>query len=330
MSTGAGEQSLGGLGEAGILADVFAALPPAGPRVGVGPGDDAAVLAVAGNMIATTDAMVLGRDWRHEWSSAADVGAKAVVQNLADVAAMGGVGTAILVTLVAPVELPASWAKNLVRGILSVATPAGVDLIGGDLSSSEGALVVSVTALGRLPGPGPVLRSGASPGQLLAASEPLGRSGAGWWLLQHDHPRSEEPPEQRALAERLVDFHRRPSPDLSQGPAAALAGAGAMIDVSDGLVRDAGRIAAASGVGIDLDPRAVAAMADLLTPAVTTQVARECVLTGGEEHALLATFDSGTMPDNWLPIGRVLTGRESGVLVGGVAPDQHGWDHFGG
>lgn len=323
MSDPTRRPTLGDLGESGILAEVFAALPAAGATVLVPPGDDAALLRVAGHrVVATTDALVRDRDWRDEWSSAADVGAKAVVQNLADVAAMGGVGTGLLVTLVAPPSLAASWAQGLVQGIVAAATPAGVPVLGGDLSSSAADVVVSVTALGEVDG-APVLRSGARPGQVIAVSEALGRSGAGWWLLRHpeQHPK-------QAQAERWREFHRRPSPDLTQGPVAAAAGAGAMIDVSDGLLRDAGRIAGASAVHIDLDPDAVAAMARRLGSAVPQEVARDCVLTGGEEHCLLATFDPDRVPSGWHRLG--LVGEGQSVTVGGREPDQLGWDHFGG
>ena len=127
-----------------------------------------------------------------------------------------------------------------------------------------------------------------------------------------------------------MDYHRRPTPDLAAGRAAAVAGATAMLDVSDGLVRDAGRIARASGVGLDLDPALLAGDVAALAPAVGEQEARRCVLTGGEEHSLLACFPAGTaLPAGWRPLGRVVTG--AGVTVGGVLQGPGGgWDHFGG
>jgi thiamine-monophosphate kinase len=103
-----------------------------------------------------------------------------------------------------------------------------------------------------------------------------------------------------------------------------------MLDVSDGLVRDAGRIARASGVGLDLDPALLAGDVAALAPAVGEAEARRCVLTGGEEHSLLACFPAGTaLPPGWRPLGRVVTG--TGVTVGGVLQGPGGgWDHFGG
>ncbi len=325
------ELTIGQLGEAGILADVLRDLA-SGDSVLVGPGDDTALLATGGAVLATTDAMVRGRDWRDEWSSAHDVGAKVVVQNLADLAAMGGVGTGLLVTLVAPGTLPAQWARDLMAGIALVADGEGVPVIGGDLSSSEGAVVVSVTALGEVPGGRPVLRSGASPGQQLAVSGSVGRSAAGLEVLRRSEADWWPPAEDVEQVGSWVAYHCRPDPDLSQGPLAAAAGATSMIDLSDGLVRDGGRIAEASGVRLELDERVVADLAGQYAPVLGSRTALECVLTGGEEHSLLATFPRGAVPTGWLALGRTAAAGAGGAGVWwrGERCTGGGWDHFGG
>lgn len=333
--------TLGGAGEAGVLGEVFAALA-ALPDDGVlvGPGDDTALLEVGrGAVLATTDTMVLGRDWRDEWSTAHDVGIKSVTQNLADIASMGGRGTGLLVTLVAPTTLPLAWARELTEGIAWAAGRAGVPVVGGDLSSAPpGMVAVSVTALGELPAdvPGPVLRSGARPGDVLAVSGPLGRSGAGWQLLEGGaHLATGLDPS----AERALAHHRRPLTDLAQGPVAARAGATAMLDVSDGLVRDGDRIARASGVRIDLDEESVERLAQELQPALGPEEARAQVLRGGEEHELLATFpDVAAVPAGWIVLGSVTGPVPEGDTDGTgmwwrglrLDPTSGGWDHFGG
>ncbi len=334
------EPTLGDWGEQGLLGRVFALLSEvdASERVLVGPGDDTALLAVGGArpaVLATTDTMVRGRDWRDDWSSAQDVGAKCVVQNLADLAAMGGVGTGLLVTLVAPASLPGRWALELTQGVARAAGSAGVPVIGGDLSSVDGDIVmVSITALGELPmgGPGvPVLRSGAQVGDVLAVSEGLGRSAAGLALLESGEHGGWPTREAAALAGELVGYHCRPQPDLTQGPLAAAAGATAMIDVSDGLGRDAGRIATASGVRIDLREEGVLSLVERLVPAVSPEVALQCVLTGGEEHSLLATFGAGHVPEGWTELGVVLASDTENDRVAwwrGVPLRHGGWDHF--
>lgn len=313
--------ALRGHTEAQILAVINAGLAEGGglhgPRVLVGPGDDTALLQVdSGSVLITTDAMVLERDWRDDWSPPVAVGRKCVAQNAADIAAMGGGTTGLVVTLAAGAETTLAWVADLAVGIGQEAARAGATVLGGDLSSAPvGVRMVSVTAVGELAGRGPVLRSGARPGDVLAVSGRLGRSAAGLLLLQQE--RAETAPE-------LVAYHRIPVVDYGDGPSAAAAGATAMLDVSDGLLLDAGRIAAASEVRIDIDSDCLAT--DVADLEVVGDAARQCVLTGGEEHVLLATFPPGAVPAQWNPIGRISLG--DGVRVDGQDTQGGGWDHF--
>jgi thiamine-monophosphate kinase len=290
----------------------------------VAPGDDAAVLRTTEETVATTDTAVLGRDWLDAWSSGADIGHKVIVQNLADVAAMGGTPTGVLITLVADPGLSLEWVLDHAEGLGSACAEADVAVLGGDLSSAPpGVVMVSVTALGRLDGP-VVLRSGATPGDVLAVCGSLGLAAAGLRLLE------------TGLEERhplAVERQRRPVSPLAAGPLAARAGATAMLDVSDGLVRDGTRLARASGVVLEI------ALADLeadlaeIRDAVGAVEAVECVLAGGEEHSLLATFAADLLPPGWRVIGRareVTAGERSGVLVDGRSVTHTGWDHFRG
>lgn len=335
--------TLGEVGESGVLREVFAALAdtPTG-GVLVGPGDDTALLRVrSGALLATTDTMVRGPDWRDDWSTAFDVGVKVVTQNLADLAAMGGVGTGLLVTLVAERSTPLAWARELTEGLAWGCTRAGVPVLGGDLNGADdGVAMVAVTALGEL-GRGvdrPVLRSGARPGDVLAVSGPLGRSAAGLELLRRagaDRASGDAGADAAAEGPRaaLLAHHLRPVTDLAQGPVAARSGARAMIDVSDGLVRDADRVARASGVVLELAPEAVEGLAAPLVPAVG-DAATTCVLGGGEEHELLACFP-GEPPAGWTVLGRAVgvpPAGTPGVDLDGrrLDPRTGGWDHFGG
>lgn len=329
--------TLAGRGEAGLLGDVLAAyrdLPTDG--VLVGPGDDTALLTVRrGAVLATTDTVVRDRDWRDDWSSAQDVGIKVVTQNLADLAAMGGRGTGLLVALAAPPTLPMSWARGLSEGIATAAGLAGVPVVGGDVSSTASdTVMVAVTALGELAEgvQTPVLRGGARPGDVLAVSGPLGRSGGGLTLLLAGRTVGQDEQERG-----LLDHHRRPLVDLGRGPSAARAGASAMIDVSDGLVRDGDRVARASGVTLALDRAAAEGLAARLVPALTASQALRQVLAGGEEHELLATFPAASaVPAGWTVLGRAVAAQHGdgppGVRLGGMwlDPSAGGWDHFGG
>ena len=140
--------SLRDVGEAGVLRRILPLLPP-GRATLLGPGDDAAVLAAPdGRVVASTDVMVQDRDFRLDWSTAEDVGVKAAAQNLADVAAMGAVPTALLVSLVAPPDTEVAWAEGLARGLALGCAASGTTVAGGDLSSGP-VLMVSVTGARR-------------------------------------------------------------------------------------------------------------------------------------------------------------------------------------
>jgi thiamine-monophosphate kinase len=342
------------LGEFGLIAALSGWLPR-DPRALVGIGDDAAVLAAPdGRVVASTDFLLEGRHFRRDWSSGTDVGHKAAARSLIDVAAMGAVPTGLLVALGAPPDLPVTWARDLTEGLAAECARAGATVVGGD-TASAGSILVATTVLGDLAGRAPVLRSGAAPGDLVAVTGPLGHAAAGLALLEAVHTVS--PTDPPAWAASLVAAHRRPQPSYDAGPEAADLGATAMIDISDGLLADLGHIASASGVLIDLS-------SDRLSPGTGLQAAARAlhpffgrtergsgpqhaqalawVLTGGEDHALAATFPPGTaLPPRWTTIGTVHAkrggarggrplGRQSqGVLVDGQAwAGSAGWDHF--
>jgi len=332
-------RSVADLGEWGVIAAIAGRLP-AGSLTSVGIGDDAAVVgAPSGSVVAAVDLLLEGRHFRRDWSSAYDIGVKAAARSLADIAAMGAVNTALLVALAAPGTLPASWPVDLADGLAAEASRAGAGIVGGDTARAD-SVVLSVTALGDLAGRRPVLRSGASPGDVIAVAGPLGRSAAGLALLAAGVTADAT---SAALA-GLVAAHLRPSPPYQAGPEAAMLGATAMIDVSDGLVADLGHIAAASGVALDIDSSSLVIGGPLAEAAAmlrdksdsygtnsgfsTHSIAREWVLTGGEDHSLVAMFPaSAVLPSQWQVIGHVRAG--AGVTVDG-APHEGpgGWQHF--
>jgi thiamine-monophosphate kinase len=231
-----------------------------------------------------------------------------------------------------------SWARELAGGLAAECARAGAGVIGGDTSRAE-CVILAVTGLGDLAGRRPVLRSGAAPGDLVAVAGPLGRAAAGLALLTAGM--TQDP---------LVAAHLRPAPPYDAGPEAADLGATAMIDVSDGLLADLGHVAEASGVRIDLDSAALAPDDRLVAAARavggagrhvsggrTERVTRSAqagaldwVLTGGEDHALAATFPPGTaLPPRWRVIGAASRGQ--GIAVDGQPwVSARGWDHFAG
>ena len=315
------------MGEFGLI-DRVARTAQQGAAVLLGPGDDAAVVAVSdGRVVASTDLLLEGRHFRRDWSSAYDVGRKAAAQNLADMAAMGAVPTALLVGLAAPGDLPLAWARDLAAGLADECAPLGASVAGGDTTRGE-TLMVAVTALGDLRGRAPVTRSGAHAGDVLALAGELGWSACGLDFLRR--ARADEAPDE------ALSRHRAPRPPYAAGPQAAEAGASAMLDVSDGLLADAGHIARESGVALDLDrewvetavPARLRAAGELLGVDPL-----EWVLTGGEDHALVACFPAGVpLPEGWRAIGRADgagAGITNTVTVGGKSwVGARGWDHF--
>lgn len=313
------EQRVGDLSERELLARILGILSGSS-RALVGPGDDAAVLAApGGRVVVTTDTLVHGPDFRLAWSSGDDLGFKSAAVNLADVAAMGARPTALIVALAVPEDLSASFVDGLARGFRAACDrlAPGCAVEGGDLTVSE-TLTIAVTALGVLDDVEPVLRSGALPGHTVAVAGRLGAAARGLEVLFRRFRDADGTPvpvdvELLSADERAdVAAQLRPEPPLDAGPVAARAGASAMMDVSDGLLLDATRLAEASGVTLALVGGTDAA-----------------ALTGGEDHALLATFPPGPLPDGFREIGRVEPRGDHPVTVDGDAPvGRGGWDPY--
>lgn len=520
------EPTVAEIGEQALLDRILRILPPAARSL-LGPGDDSALLAVPdGRSVITTDVMVEGPDFLHEWSTPAQVGWKAAASNLADVAAMGATPSALLLVLALPGVTPVRWVEAFCGGLRDALTAMApqVGVIGGDLSTA-GQITVTVTAFGELDGRAPVLRSGAGAGDAVALAGDAGLSAAGWtllrarglpragatdavsrWLLEgaggRPAPEAQadavlgaepgmpagadlgpgaeavadpgagaglgrgavagadavvepgvlapgpagvvvgaeavagpglpagagrdvlvgtdavaepgglglgpgpagagrgalvgtqavaepgvlgpgpgpagvglgrgagagdeavvdsgvaagagrdalvrtdavaepgapadagpgrdadagSPPTGRGFDAAAIRAHLAPTPPIAAGLAAAAAGASAMLDVSDGLLLDASRLARASGVRIELQEEALAPDADRIRPLVG-EAALAHVLGGGEDHALLATFPPGSaVPAPFRVIGTVRPG--AGVSLDGVPQAPSGWDPY--
>lgn len=314
--------TVGQLGELAVLDRIVRRLPAGAPDVG--PGDDCAVVAAPdGRFVVTTDMMVHGPDFRWAWSSPADVGWKAAATNLSDVAAMGATPSGLVIALAAPQETPVAVLESFADGVRAAvdALAPGCGVVGGDLSTSA-VFTVSVTAFGDLGGRAPVLRSGARPGDVLAVSGELGRAARGLARLFRDGVDAHGEPSRSATVasgadtDPDVDRQRRPVPPIADGPLAATAGATAMLDLSDGLAIDAGRLARASRVTLDLDADGVAGADDL-------------ALHGGEDHGLLATFPPGVaLPGGFRRIGAVVARGGADLVRGGEPVPTTGWDPY--
>ncbi|GGS51869.1 MULTISPECIES: thiamine-phosphate kinase [Actinokineospora] len=312
------EETVADVGEFALIRRITGGRPK-GAATLLGPGDDAAVLAAPdGRVVACTDVLVEGVHFRFDWSPPTQVGSKAAAVNLADIAAMGATPTGLLVGLACPSTTPASVVDELSAGLAAEAARARVGVVGGDMARSD-TFVISVTALGSLDGRAPVTRSGAMPGDVVAVAGKLGWSAAGLAVLGRGF----------RSPVTVVGAHRVPAPPYAAGPSAALAGATSMIDVSDGLLADLAHIAEASTVAIDLVGGLIPVDQRLIEVASALGAdARHWVLTGGEDHALAATFPSASsVPPEFRVIGSVTRG--AGVTIDGKAyTGDPGWQHW--
>ncbi|MCT1414874.1 thiamine-phosphate kinase [Corynebacterium sanguinis] len=286
-------------------------------------GDDAAVLTPPvpnSRVVVTTDMLVQGRHFAPELTTPFAVGRKAVVQNFADIEAMGARPIAAVLAFSAPPELPLEVVRQFAAGIQSKVGEYTSELVGGDVTSGA-SLVLSISAVGSLGGSLPPLELGrARAGQRVVAHGKIGYSAAGLALLQSgaDIPEHLHP---------LVHAYQAPELTPGRGMIARAAGATAMTDNSDGLVRDVGVLAERSKVLIDLDSAALAP--DELQVAAGELLGIDpwqWVLSGGEDHTLLGTID-GSAPVGFRTIGEVRKG--AGVLVDASTPAySQGWESF--
>lgn len=311
-------QTVADVGEFGLIAALQPRLRSTS-AVEVPSGDDAAVLRLGGErLVVSTDMLVQDRHFRLEWSGPEDIGRKAAAQNFADLTAMGARPVALTAAVALPPQTQVDWVLGVVDGLVAEAAELGAAVVGGDVTRAD-VISIAVTALGVPSGSRLVSRAGARPGDVVAVCGRLGWAAAGLAVLGRGFrsPRV------------VVDAHRRPHPPYSAGALAAAAGATAMIDVSDGLLSDLGHVAAASGVQIVLDPEALPVDDQVKeTASAFNADPLGWVLTGGDDHALAATFPAGAaLPAGFLAVGEVLEG--SGVEVPGY---RHvglpGYDHF--
>jgi thiamine-monophosphate kinase len=291
-------------------------------RLILGPGDDAAEIAAPeGSLLVSSDLLLEGKHFRRDWSSAEDVGRKAAASNLSDINAMGGTATAITVGLGVPGDLEVAWVLQFADGLAAECALVGAEVAGGDITAAD-SIVIGVTAVGSAARP--IRRDTAAAGDIVAVAGELGLAGAGFAALSRGFrsPRV------------AVDACRAPHPPYAAGPAAAAAGATAMVDLSDGLLSDLGHVARGSGIVIDLDPSAFT----VLEPVATVAEALgsdplRFVLTGGESYGLAALFSARSeLPEGWAQVGVARhpgLGEEPAVLVGGAPYDgPPGHQHF--
>ena len=330
------------MGEFDLLRRMRERLPPPGPRVPLGSGDDAAIAVPGGATATSVDALVDGVHFRREWSSAKQIGAKALAVALSDLAAMGAEPGEAYVVLGVPTDLDEDGCMELLDGMARVAEETGTTLAGGDVTRAP-ALTLAVTVVGHAERPEDfVTRSGARPGDALVVTGELGGAASGLLLLERSSPSDNDSPPVGSMSDGLIARQVEPRPRLAAGRALAEAGATAMIDLSDGLGGDASHLAEASGVGLRIDAAALP-----LAPGVTEVAATagrdplSTAVSGGEDYELLAALP----PERLAPattavekqsgvgltrIGEVVAGEGVEIrLPGGGLLEPTGFDQLG-
>lgn len=282
-------------------------------------GDDAAVVAGPAQgerLLLAADAVVAGVHADLALVGLDDLGWKALVANLSDVAAMGGRPGHAVVTVAGPASTDLD---QLYQGLVEAASTWACPIVGGDLVNSA-TLVVTVAVTGTVAGP-PVLRSGAAPGHAVMVTGALGGSAAGLAVLRSGRA------EAGALEQALSERHRRPRPRVAEGLVAAGAGATAMIDVSDGLATDLRHLAQSSGVGVALELVPVAEGATE-AEALGGGEDYELVLTCPDPEAMAAAFTAAGLAAP-IRMGTCTAGDSQLTLRGRPLPPvgwQHGWE----
>jgi thiamine-monophosphate kinase len=264
--------------------------------------------------------MIEGNDFKTEWSNGYDLGWKAVATNISDVAAMGAKPTALVVALALPKETEITWLEQFADGLQAAINhfAPNDEIVGGDLAQAE-QIVIAVTAHGDLEGREAITRTGAKPGDLLAVAGTLGQAACGLSLLQSCNE------DAISAYDDWVNIQKRPVPPIQSGIEAV--NATSMLDISDGLAKDAARIAKASGVKLTINKQSLdgycARLDDVADRLELKSI--DWVLFGGEDHSLLATFPEGaTIPRSFKPIGKVEVGE--GVYLDAAELPERGWD----
>ena len=353
MSAEQRDPALAALGEFGLIGRIRERVRVRHPGTLVGIGDDAALLGLeAGNrFLVTTDMLLEGVHFQWSWGCVRELGRKAVAVNVSDIAAMGGQPRyALLGVAIPPTGLSLGGLDALLAGMEEEAEVHGVTLVGGDTCASRSGLVLSVTLIGLPPDTGPILRSGARPGDGVWVTGALGGAAGGLlaldggfrpgapWPATLARPGWAGASEEAALRAALA-AHLTPVPRVAAGR--ALAGrATAMIDVSDGVASDAGHLAAESHLGLRIHARELPIHPGATVAArLAGRDALDLALRGGEDYELLFTAAADPRPAlaeaaPGLPvtrIGEVTAETGPPVLVhpdGRTEPLTGGFDHL--
>lgn len=282
------------LGEFELIARLSAILPQRGEGVVEAIGDDCAVLDLAGALtVWTTDAVIEGVHFLPYLATPRQIGWKALLVNLSDVAAMGATPRFATLSLSVPAEAEVEWIEEMYRGIADLAEETGVAVVGGNTSRSPYGLRLDVGVLGSVPAEELLRRHGARPGDQVLVTGTVGDAYCGLECVFN--PTLPVEPDVRGA---LIERYRRPIPRLETARWIARSGAAtAMIDISDGLAADLGHICEASGVGVELRAEDLPLSDHVARFSTHTELPpHHYGLVGGDDYGLLLTARSDAVP----------------------------------
>ena len=326
------------MAEFDLIGKLLSAIGPPGHGTLVGPGDDTAVYEPPGQLeLLTCDAFVEGVHFRRDFATFEEIGAKCMVANISDVAAMGGFPSRAVLSICVPPYMTDDDVGSVYAGVLDVCEHYGVEVVGGDTVGSPAGLVVSIALTGAAARNHVVTRAGAVVGDAVVVTGELGGSEAGLRALAKGLPDEGGVPDAKRR-------HLVPRARVAEAQALfEVATPHAMIDVSDGLSSDVWHIAEESGVGIALETGRIPVASCAVDVAGRLGVdALELALASGEEFELVVALPeaeveraaehvkavTGTLVTR---IGTVVGESEGCTLVtenGVVTLERRGYEHL--
>ncbi len=318
------------IGEFGFLKHLSQWLPTA-PSVVEGIGDDCAVLRIGETvLLVSSDMFIENTHFRTTYFSPERIGAKAAARALSDIAAMGGKPLFCLVSLTCPISTSLDFLKRVYRGMVDVLDRYGACIVGGDTAARETGVAMDVVVIGTPYGDRYLTRRGASAGDVICVTGPLGTAGAGLYALERGLDAPEE----------VLWAHLEPLPKIEFGEWLALQpSVKAMIDVSDGLLRDVGHLGEATGIGVNIvSDRVPVTEATRQFCASHGLNAVDLAMTSGDDYELACAI----APNDFERVQKAFqekfgctlyslgffTDAWEGVRVDGECPKRLGYQHF--
>ena len=318
------------LGEFGLIQRIGHLLPPSA-SVLEGVGDDCAIVRAYDRLfLMSSDLLIEDVHFRRHQLEPDDIGWKAAASCLSDIAAMGGLPMFCLLSLACPGDTDVALVEGIVSGAAQMVNRFGAAIVGGDTSRSVERLMIDMSVVGGTTDGHYLRRRGARPGDLLVVTGDLGLAAGAVHGLENGHP----------VPQELAQRYRRPSPRIREGQwLCSRPAVHAMMDVSDGLIQDAGHLAAAAGLGVDLRGGELGSLPALEEYAEEYGVnPLQFILCGGEDYELVFALDHAegqgaldAFHHEFRTVVRVLgefTEDWTGVRIDGKETGLAGFDHF--